>query len=71
MTLIRCLIERPPKTRSEQEERCVSDNGGGSGIRTHEAHHPTVFKTVTIVRSVIPPVQVSALSWPFLPCSCV
>src|SRR5271165_2449332 len=28
---------------------------GGSGIRTHGAHHPTVFKTVAFVRSAIPP----------------
>jgi hypothetical protein len=29
--------------------------GGGSGIRTHGAHHPTVFKTVPFGRSGIPP----------------
>ena len=59
ITPIRCLTERTPKAPSEQEERCVSDNGGGSGIRTHGAHHPTVFKTVAFVRSAIPP------SWSF------
>ena len=32
---------------------------GGSGIRTHGANHPTVFKTVAFVRSAIPP------SWGF------
>ena len=32
---------------------------GGSGIRTHEGLAPlTVFKTVTFVRSVIPPQRV-------------
>jgi hypothetical protein len=30
---------------------------GGSGIRTHEARRPTVFKTVAFVRSAIPPAR--------------
>ena len=40
-------------------DRLGGENGsgksGGSGIRTHGAHHPTVFKTVAFVRSAIPP----------------
>ncbi len=39
-------------------EKCVSIfHGGGGRIRTHGAHHTTVFKTATLNHSVTPPNQ--------------
>ena len=44
------ISHRRPVARLWNRQR-----SGGSGIRTHGAHHPTVFKTVPFGRSGIPP----------------
>ena len=46
---------RRPRREPARRRGSIQRAGGGSGIRTHGAHHPTVFKTVPFGRSGIPP----------------